>query len=917
MLWIVLIASIIGLLAVEPIAQQIDINQLSYYPNVNLILWLILAVLLGFYVYQFVWKNTHNNRQIQSISIFELCFKFIFTVFLFLLTLLTTLSQGLKDYQIYQQSLLKQPLNITATIQSHQISDSFNQTTSRQVWKILQLDKSHLDKLNSPVTVNGMNVLVTANLQENPDWQPILTALQPSQTLQVQLQLTPINQHFSVNVTKNQPTLPSFAQSFDMGFDEKLWLRQRDIQAKAELVAIVSEITEANVPTNIGEKLRFGIEKLRWQLRQNMLNHFHHANFNNANRIDEKILTKSGDSHAVLLGLLTGDRAMLTSDIKNLYQLAGISHLLAISGPHVLMLASVVSLWTLIFVQIFVPKLLVRLPSHLLVLWVSVVVAGVYALIVGFELPAQRTFWLLLLLTLSQQWLWVKRPYQLLAVVALLMMWADSTAVLQAGFWLSFVAVGLLMKFSEQIGKPNIQAIVNSSARWQLEMPLPQRILTRLCQESWVLFKLQLWLFVLMMPIVVWFFGKVSLIGILLNVIAVPLLGLIIVPLDMLAGILSLFPFGTTLADWLWSLLVMLLNIFHQFLKAVTNLKFGQLWFVYLDKSQLILGLLAVLCVVLGRIVPRWWALPLVLATMLLNLQKNQDNLTNAKLIILDNPTVNVQLLLLNGENWLLLSDNRSYVFDKSKKPFEQQQAEQQKSLSKNEQQVASLLNNDIYPLLAKYQLSRLTGVIGQTPSSFSNDVVQALAKTMPIRQYYLAGFDATKPSDNQFVNISPKACQAGTLLADNDKFRFSVLTGWQLKLNNQQMSEKERNILHSCFLHLEVHIEAKNLADKSWLIASGNSPLPWQMLQQLYPNCPAKPNRWVVPYGLLWDKTWLQQAMPSLIHVITGQASYQKINENNHFALALLEQNQANKIKQNLQIVQSDQMGQVEYRLD
>lgn len=169
---------------------------------------------------------------------------------------------------------------------------------------------------------------------------------------------------------------------------------------------------------------------MRWQLRQKILANLHTtllkqstAIVNAKNDTAQPVLQTSGQtssqsssqngsqssiqsaiqSHAILLGLLTGDKSLMDSDLKNRYQVTGISHLLAISGPHVLMLAAIVSVFVLWLVKWLAPQLLVKLPSSLLVLWVSVVIAGFYALLVGFEIPAQRTFWMLHL-TLSRPW---------------------------------------------------------------------------------------------------------------------------------------------------------------------------------------------------------------------------------------------------------------------------------------------------------------------------------------------------------------------------------------------------------------------------------------------------------------------------------------------------------------------------------
>lgn len=101
---------------------------------------------------------------------------------------------------------------------------------------------------------------------------------------------------------------------------------------------------------------------------------------------------------------------------------------------------------------------------------------------------------MLLLVTLGSQWLIKARAYRSLAWVGLLMMWADTTAVWQAGFWLSFVAVALLLKFSEQVG------VIEPLHRSQPDHTPPSALavmgglLARLWEQIKGLFKLQLWL---------------------------------------------------------------------------------------------------------------------------------------------------------------------------------------------------------------------------------------------------------------------------------------------------------------------------------------------------------------------------------------------------------------------------------------
>ena len=71
--------------------------------------------------------------------------------------------------------------------------------------------------------------------------------------------------------------------------------------------------------------------------------------------------------------------------------------------------------------------------------------AAGYALFAGWGVPAQRTIWMLATVVVlrqsGKQWPWPMVWLQAMAVVVALSPWA----LMQAGFWLSFVAVGVVV----------------------------------------------------------------------------------------------------------------------------------------------------------------------------------------------------------------------------------------------------------------------------------------------------------------------------------------------------------------------------------------------------------------------------------------------------------------------------------------
>src|SRR5207237_3184093 len=104
------------------------------------------------------------------------------------------------------------------------------------------------------------------------------------------------------------------------------------------------------------------------------------------------------------------------------------------------------------------------LPAPLAARWGGLAAASAYALFSGWGVPSQRTVWMLATVTvlqaLGRRWTW---PLVLLAAAVVVTL-LDPWALLQAGFWLSFVAVGLLMSSSPAHGGA---ATAPSEGRWR------------------------------------------------------------------------------------------------------------------------------------------------------------------------------------------------------------------------------------------------------------------------------------------------------------------------------------------------------------------------------------------------------------------------------------------------------------------
>lgn len=947
MIWLITVASLLGFLVVNTLANQplmtgyaltnyeIASYDAKIWQMLSVVLLIALLINVGLY-------HGCKRKQLKRASPNPaLAYRFtlpLLASFIFLLTLMLSASYGLYHYKRYENALLPSAVTVDAIVESHQISDTVSQMSRLSndnaligngfIKQILQvrIDKDG-DADASATPQPPLTALITANIKDNPDWEAPLSQLRPGMQLNVKLQLEPI--------AKPKPTsLPSNAKPLRLGFDEAQWLRQRGVQAKGVIIGIEKTSLREFNPSHVTDRTVIAIEKLRWQLRQKILANLHRAHLKQSTSIvnakndiaqpafqtsSQSASQSSGQSaiqsHAILLGLLTGDKSLMDSDLKNRYQVTGISHLLAISGPHVLMLAAIISVFVLWLVKWFAPQLLVKLPSSLLVLWMSVVMAGFYALLVGFEIPAQRTFWMLLLLTLSKQLLVNFSAYRLLAWVALGMIWLEPTAVGQAGFWLSFVAVVLLLKFSETIGTVSAIEIKDVS---QLLAPTARSdvlsgFVKIISHQFKALLKLQIWLFIWMLPIVVWFFGKVSVIGILVNLLAVPFLGLVVVPLDMLAGVVSWLPVvGDWLSQIIWSILTTLLNLFHFLLNQLIEMGVAKQSFFALSQTQLALCLFIALLGLLKGLLPRMLMLPLAILLILLPLQQRSLNNNKPTLAVGDNPKLVISLLKKGDDSWLILSDNQVKAAQADKPNF--LKTKQAISNVAADEEISSLLNHDIYPLLANQQVHQLTGVISQTPSVRVNELVQQLATNVPIKAYWLAGYDAErsrldvtdKAVSTSFRAITPRSCQTAQRW-QQDGLEVTAVSGWHLDL---ALTDEQKLATQTCYIHIRFMPPTSKPYDV--LMLAGNSDIPMQMTEKL---CTVSATHLLIqPYTLSIKPSWLALTKPSLLHVVTGAYKSQKLGEDSQ--LSLTSWSVDKPADHPFEVLYADQVGAVIYTL-
>ena len=226
------------------------------------------------------------------------------------------------------------------------------------------------------------------------------------------------------------------------------------------------------------------------------------------------------DAHAarLLRALSVGDERALNEHDWQVVRATGIAHLIAISGFHVGLAAVFGALLVRLGWWLF-PVLGLRLARSMAEAAVAFPAALAYGALAGFGLPTTRT---LLMIAVVAGWRLLRRGGGFgegfgLALAAILIV--DPLSVLSAGFWLSFAGVALLAW------------TLARDAGWRghlKEIGLAPLLMT-----------------LALLPLTIWFFGQASLIAPLANLVAVPFVSFVIVPIDLVSCAL-LFP-------WPWA----------------------------------------------------------------------------------------------------------------------------------------------------------------------------------------------------------------------------------------------------------------------------------------------------------------------------------------------------------------------------
>ena len=315
------------------------------------------------------------------------------------------------------------------------------------------------------------------------------------------------------------------------GFDYELWLWEQGLQATGY---VRSGAKDARAE-RLAQTWTHPVEVARQRVRDAIFE-----------RVPDRKLA------GVIAALVVGDQNAIERADWDVFRATGVAHLMSISGLHVTMFAWVAALlvgWLWRRSE----RLCLAYPAQSAGLLGGVLLACAYAVFSGWGVPAQRTILMLTtvgLLRLSGK-RWPQPVTWMLACAVVVAL--DPWALMQAGFWLSFIAVGVLFATNNRANylystsgkvlfdrnfssEASVAGVQGAQGARQGHAPLADgvaRVAVGLGASMVAGFREQWVITLALTPLTLLLFGQVSVVGLVANALAIPWVTLLVTPLAL------------------------------------------------------------------------------------------------------------------------------------------------------------------------------------------------------------------------------------------------------------------------------------------------------------------------------------------------------------------------------------------------
>ena len=281
--------------------------------------------------------------------------------------------------------------------------------------------------------------------------------------------------------------------------------------------------------------------------------------FNNWRRsLTQKIIAELGAiTGGIASALVTGDKSSIPTNIRDVFIKSGTAHILAISGLHMSLVATIIYL-CLFKIFLYISNFSLKTNPQKITAILTILLTGCYLGLSGFSPSATRAYIMSSTGLIGLMFGRTVISMRNVSLVAFLILLINSGALFSVSFQLSFSAVVALVAFYERFGKMLKRVYTNNFICKILIYILSALITTVIATIATT-------------PISIATFNRLSLCGTIGNIVAIPIVSFLIAPI----GLLCLVTAGNI--TWLVSALSFVINKLVSVLTFCSNLPYSDI----------------------------------------------------------------------------------------------------------------------------------------------------------------------------------------------------------------------------------------------------------------------------------------------------------------------------------------------------
>jgi len=243
----------------------------------------------------------------------------------------------------------------------------------------------------------------------------------------------------------------------------------------------------------------------------------------------------SSRNQVLFQALILGEQDAVRRDLRELFTVTGLGHVLSVSGLHVALVAWFA--FALIKRALLLSyDLALRTDLRKVAALFTCIPVVAYTCLAGFQVPSQRSMMMVLAFLFSMILGKEKDMWSTLAFAALIVLAVDPHSIFTISFQLSFLAVVGILWLA-----PAIFHVISFQA-YEFRKGLLYRAYLYFCGLVSVTLSAMFFL----LPVTSFYFHRVSLVSLLANMTALPIMGICILPIGLLAA--ACLPLSQTLA---------------------------------------------------------------------------------------------------------------------------------------------------------------------------------------------------------------------------------------------------------------------------------------------------------------------------------------------------------------------------------